>query len=94
MTGKPRIRSEVNIALNRLVREGVLESFKTNFGAERIPGWVPEITILIPVAADLAGVLEQVDAAVRPMGPVMVTWERPEEVTLSDAASSLVEQKH
>ena len=67
MTGRPKIRSEVNVALNRLVREGVLESFKTNFDAEHIPGWVPEITIMISETADLASALEQLDAAVRPM---------------------------
>ena len=94
MTGKPSIRGEINVALNRLVRDRVLESFKTNFDAERIPGWVPEVTITIPASADLASALEQVDAAVRPLGPVMVTWERPDEADLSDAASSLVEEKH
>ncbi len=94
MTGKPRIRGEINVALNRLVREGVLASFKTNFDAESTPGWVPEVTIAIPETADLARVLEQVDAAVRPLGPVMVTWERPVEADLGDAASSLVAQKH
>ncbi len=94
MTGKPRIRGEINVALNRLVREGVLGGFKTNFDAESTPGWVPEVTIMIPETADLARVLERVDTAVRPLGPVMVTWERPVEADLSDAASSLVAQKH
>ena len=94
MTGKPKIRGEINVALNRLVREGVLDSFKTNFDAEKIPGWVPEITVMISETADLASALEQVDAAVRPIGPVMVTWERPDEADLSEAVSSLVEEKH
>jgi hypothetical protein len=94
MTGKPSVRGEVNVALNRLVREGVLESFKSNFGFQTAPTWVPEITVVIPETADLASVLEQVDAAVKPMGPVMVIWERTDEATLGDAAPSLVEQKH
>jgi hypothetical protein len=94
MMGKPGICGEINVALDRLVRDGVLKNFKTNWDAENIPGWVPEITIMISETADLARALEQVDAAVRPMGPVMVIWERADEVTFGDAASSLVEQKY
>ena len=94
MTGKTTLRGAVNVALNQLVRDGVLESFKTNFDAERIPGWVPEVTIRIPATAALASVLEQVDAAMRPLGPVMVTWERPDETDLDAAASSLADQQH
>ena len=94
MTGKPSIRGEVNVALNRLVRDGVLESFKTNFDADRIPGWVPEVTITISATANLARVLEQVDAAMRPLGPVMVTWERPNEANPDTAAASLADQQH
>ncbi len=83
MTGKPSVRGEVNVALNRLVREGVLESFKSNFGFQTAPTWVPEITVTIPETADLASVLEQVDAAVKPMGPVMLIWARTDEAILA-----------
>ena len=94
MTGKTTLRGAVNVALNQLVRDGVLESFKTNFDAERIPGWVPEVTIRIPATAALGSVLEQVDAAVRPLGPVMVTWERLDEADPDASALSLADQQH
>jgi hypothetical protein len=94
VTGKTTLRGAVNVALNQLVRDGVLESFKTNFDAERIPGWVPEVAIRIPATASLGSVLEQVDAAMRPLGPVMVTWERPDEADPDAVASSLADQQH
>ena len=94
MAGKTTLRGAVNVALNRLVSDGVLETFKTNFDAERIPGWVPEVAIRIAATAALAHVLERVDAVMRPLGPVMVTWERPDETDPDAAASSLADQQH
>lgn len=46
-------RGDVNVALNRLIREGVLTAFKTNFD-QAGPGVVLEVRASTPLVADPA----------------------------------------
>lgn len=67
---------EVAATLNRLVREGLITSFRTNFVAKNEAGWTPEATATLPAGADLAATLERVEGAVMPLGITKVTLER------------------
>jgi hypothetical protein len=69
-----RVRhGEVAAVLNRLVREGLITSFKTNFVAKNEAGWTPEVTATLPAGADVAASLERVEGAVMPLGVTKVT---------------------
>ena len=47
VTGTPKVRSKVNVLMNRLVREGAVSGFKTNFGYMNgtLP---PHVTVVAP----------------------------------------------
>ncbi len=69
--------ADATAALNRLLEQGIITSLKTNFTGDRsIFQGVPEVTVTIPDAADLAATLELLDQAVRHLGPTVLTWER------------------
>jgi hypothetical protein len=74
-----KIRGNLNIVLNRLVRDGVIADFRTNFGDEDKSG-TPLVTVTAPPGQDLAAVQSLVlnaltevaigiDVAVEPFSP-------------------------
>jgi hypothetical protein len=42
-----KIRGQVNVVLNGLIRDGVISAFRTNFGRDNEPG-APIITVTTP----------------------------------------------
>jgi hypothetical protein len=68
--------ADATAALNRLLDQGVITSLRMNFGDSGSFQGVPEVTVTIPDAADLAFTLEVIDQAVRHLGPTVVSWER------------------
>ena len=47
MPGTQNVRGRVNVAMNHLVREGVITGFKTNFGYDNETA-SPRVTIMVP----------------------------------------------
>ena len=66
----------VTEALQRLLAQGTITSLRMNFADGRTFPDVPEVTVTMPDAADLARTLELIDQAVRPLGSTMVIWDR------------------
>jgi 4'-phosphopantetheinyl transferase EntD len=62
-------------ALNGLIREGVIASFRTNFADKREPLWVPEVAIVPGEDVSIATAVARVQEAVRPLGIDTVTVE-------------------
>jgi hypothetical protein len=66
---------EVAGALNRLVRKGVITSFKTNFADRDEPGWVPEVTVVPVDETAVEGALDRVEEAIFALGVQTITAE-------------------
>jgi hypothetical protein len=62
-------------ALNDLVHEGVIASFRTNFVAKNDPGWVPVVAVIPGEDVAVAAAIARVQEAVRPLGIDTVTAE-------------------
>ena len=80
MPGVLRMRGQINVILNRLVREGAIAGFSTNFGAAGDPPPPPCITVAAPsgqppeavrhrVMQAVADVAIGIDVEVRPATP-------------------------
>ena len=52
MPGVAKIRGQINVVLNRLVREGVISSFRTNFGSDKQEG-APQVTVSVPASKSI-----------------------------------------
>ena len=52
MPGTQKVRGKVNVVLNRLVREGVISGFKTNFD-DQGGNASPHVTVAVPEGRSL-----------------------------------------
>ena len=62
-------------SLKQLLHEGLILTLQTNFADGRRVDDLPEVTVTIAQGTDLVLALEQIDQAIRPLGPAMVNWE-------------------
>ena len=64
--------AEVNITLNRLVRDGLILGYKTDVVSGAAPGETLQVTVFVRTAANADSVRDTVQKALRP-SPVTVT---------------------
>ncbi len=78
MSGTQKLRSKVNVVLNRVVREGVISGFKTNFG-NLGEADSPHVTVAVAEGQSLEEVRALVmDAVMGVVGGIDVTAARHE----------------
>ena len=64
--------AEVNITLNRLVRDGLILGYKTDVVSGAAPGETLQVTVFVRTAVNAASVRDTVQKALQPL-PVTVT---------------------
>jgi hypothetical protein len=65
MVGRGNFRGDLNAVLNRLVREGVIAAFRTNFSVKDSPAGL--CVMVTPNGADAGSVKDQVHQALAPL---------------------------